>query len=80
MWYFPATAAVSLACAWLWVKSSRQLDDTNSILMLSLVWDLLMVTAYYLGPMVFKGEGLGWQTYAAALVTLIGICWFKLSI
>jgi hypothetical protein len=79
-WYFPITAACSLVCAWLWVQCSRKLDDTNSIIMMSLIWDVLMVVAYYIGPMVFKGDNIGWQAYTAAALTVAGVIWFKMSI
>lgn len=78
-WYLPSFVALSLAAGWLWVVCSRQLNNTNGILLFSLIWDGLMVLAYYAGPLVIKGERLDWQAYAAAALTVTGICWFKMA-
>ena len=76
--YIPIFVGLSLTTGWLWAVSSRRLETTNSILLLSLVWDVLMVMAYYAGPLIFKG-GFNWQAYAAAAVAVAGICWFKVA-
>jgi hypothetical protein len=77
--YFPAYVGLSLISSLIWVLVARRLD-TNGLLLFSLVWDILMVLAYYAGPILFKGENLSWQAYAAAALTMTGICWFKIAI
>lgn len=78
-YYLPAFVSLSLIGGWLWVTASRRLDTTKDILLFSLAWDVLMVLAYYAGPLVLKGEGLNWQAYAAALMAAMGILWFKIA-
>ena len=77
--YFPAYIGLSFISSLIWVLAARRLDTTNSLLLFSLVWDVLMVLAYYAGPLIFKGENLSWQAYAAASLTVTGICWFKIA-
>jgi hypothetical protein len=78
--YLPAFIIISLLTGWLWVTASRRLDSTSNILLFSLLWDILMVTAYYAGPLLLKGEGFSWQVYAASAVTLAGVIWLKMSL
>jgi hypothetical protein len=78
-YYLPSFVALSLVSGWLWVVASRRLDSTSNILMFSMVWDLMMVIAYYAGPLVFKGESFNWQAYAAAGVMATGMVWFKVA-
>jgi drug/metabolite transporter (DMT)-like permease len=77
--YLPAYIGLSLISSFIWVVVARRLDTTNNLLLFSLVWDVLMVLAYYAGPLIFKGENLSWQAYAAAALTVTGICWFKIA-
>ncbi len=76
-YYLLIFVSLSVVCGWLWVKASRKLDNTMGILIFSMVWDLLMAIAYYAIPVIFKGENLGWQTYAATAVMICGMIWFK---
>ena len=77
--YLPVFAILSLWGSYLWVTASRKLDNTIDILMLSMVWDLLMIMAYYAGPILLKCENLNWQAYVSVVLILIGIVWFKLA-
>lgn len=77
--YLPVFVGLSLIGGWLWVTASRRLDTTSNIMLFSLVWDILMVLAYYAGPLILKGERFGWQAYAAAMMTVGGVIWFKLA-
>jgi hypothetical protein len=79
-WYLPIFVAGSLIGGYLWVSASRRLDSTNSILLLSLVWDFLMVIAYYAAPLAFAAHKVSWWAVIAACVTIGGLIWFKLSI
>jgi hypothetical protein len=79
-WVFlPIFVGLSLLSGWLWVTASRRFDSTANIMLFSLVWDILMVLAYYAGPIILKGDRFGWQAYAAAMMTVAGIFWFKIA-
>lgn len=78
--YVPAFIGISLISSIIWVLIARKLQTTNSILFFSLVWDILMVIAYYAGPIVFKGENLNWQAYAAGVLAVTSVCWFKIAV
>jgi hypothetical protein len=79
-WVFlPAIVFLFVMSGLLWFVSARQFDSTAELLFFSLIWDILMVLAYYAGPLIFKGTGFGWQAYAAAALTVAGIFWFKLA-
>ena len=81
--YLPSFVILTMLCGWLWVVGSRHLgkdgDATKEIMFFSLVWDVLMIAAYYALPLIFKGEGFNWQAYVAAGLAMIGIVWFKLA-
>lgn len=79
-YYLPVFVFLALASGLLWVYASRQLDDTFKILLFSLIWDGLMVLAYYAGPLIVKGGNLSWQAWVAAGVTIVGIFWFKMAV
>jgi FtsH-binding integral membrane protein len=70
---------VSALAAWIWCVSVRKLDDPSKILLYSMVWDLLMVAAFYAGPLIAQGNRLSWQAWAATAATVGGIIWFKLA-
>lgn len=77
--FIPISITLAILSGWIWAVAARKVDGTANLMLLSLVWDLLMVFAYYAGPLLFKGEKFGWQTYAAVAITIAGIIWFKLS-
>lgn len=79
-WYFvPLVISLSIISAWIWATVARRLDTTNNLLLFSLVWDMLMVVAYYAGPLLLKEDKFSWQVYASAALTVTGICWFKMA-
>lgn len=78
-YYLPTFVFLSLVSGWLWVIASRRLDSVKDIMFFSLMWDVLMVVAYYAGPLVLKGDGFNWQAYAAAALAAAGIVWFKIA-
>lgn len=77
--YYPMYVGSMLACAFLWISASRTINDPVKILFYSLVWDCLMLLAYYAAPLVLKGHNLSWQAYAAAAVAVVGVVWFKVA-
>lgn len=77
-WIFLAIMiSTALAGSWLWVIASRRLDKMSDLLWFSLVWDLLMVAAYYLIPLFFYEHKMTWQSWAAIGLISAGIIWFK---
>jgi hypothetical protein len=81
--YLPAFVILTMLCGWLWVVASRNLgkdgDAVKEIMFFSLVWDVLMIVAYYALPLLIKGESFNWQAYVAAGLAMIGIVWFKVA-
>jgi len=77
--FLPIYLGIAIFVGLLWVFATRQFNSTAELLFLSLIWDILMILAYYAGPILFKGEHFGWQAYAAAAMTVSGIFWFKIA-
>jgi hypothetical protein len=81
--YLPVFVALMVIGGFIWVAASKKLgageDHVKQIMLFSLAWDVIMIVAYYALPLIFKGEGFNWQAYAAAVVTVAGIFWFKLA-
>lgn len=81
--YMPVFVVTSILGGILWVIASQSLgkseDHIKQLMLFSLLWDALMIVAYYALPLFLKGEGFGWQVYAAATMFCVGILWFKLA-
>lgn len=78
-YFIPLVISLSLVSSWIWAVVARNLSTTNHILFFSLIWDILMVLAYYAGPILLKENKFSWQVYASAALTVTGICWFKIA-
>jgi len=39
----------------------------------------MMSVAYYAGPLLIVGDGLGWQAWAAVVLVVAGLIWFKMA-
>lgn len=77
-WVFYAVMMCSaISLSYLWVVASRRLDKVADQLWYSIIWDVLMVTAYYLIPLAFYEHKMNWQSWAAIGMIVTGILWFK---
>lgn len=79
-YYYPTLVIMTMVSSFVWVRATRKLDNNNAIIYFSLCWDILTVLAYYVGPLIFKGDKLTVQSYLAALGTIACIAWFKHTI
>lgn len=75
----PLFLLVSICYTMLWYFGCRKLAEVKDILLLSLICDILMVLAYYIGPMLIAGRNLNWQIWVSGIVTLAGLAWLKQS-
>lgn len=79
-WYMPSFIGLGVLSSALWVLASKRIDDRDRIYVYSLVWDLLMVSAYYVAPaLVFRVElsrgvwgGVGLMVVGMILVKIYG--------
>jgi drug/metabolite transporter (DMT)-like permease len=79
-WVFLAVMiATALLGSYLWVVATRRLETISDLLWFSLLWDILMVVAYYLTPLLFHEHKMNWQAWAAIGLIVLGILWFKLQ-
>lgn len=69
----------SLANAWFWVLATKRLDTTDSIVLFSLLFDALMIVAYYGYPAVIGGHQFTWQAWVSGALVIAGLFWFKLA-
>lgn len=77
-WFFLAYMLITaLAGSWLWVVASRRLTAVADQLWYSLVWDILMMGAFYGIPLLFFDHKMNWQSWCAIALIVIGILWFK---
>lgn len=77
--YLPSFILTSLAGGWLWVTAARRCQTAPELIYLSLCWDGLMAAAYYAGPLLVVGDGLGWQAWLAVVLVVVGLVWFKVA-
>ena len=70
----------SLLNSYIWVSSSRKINDDGLMIFYSLIWDLLMVLVYYVVPLLLKSEKLGGEAIAAAIATIASLVWLKSSL
>lgn len=79
-WMFLVMMIVtSLMGSYMWVIASRRLNTISELVWFSLVWDLLMVAAYYIIPLLFFDHKMTWQSWAAIGLIVTGIVWFKIQ-
>ena len=76
-WFLVIMIGTSLLGSYMWVVASRRLNELSDQLWFSLVWDILMMVAYYLIPLFFLEHKMNWQSWAALGLIVIGILWFK---
>ena len=75
--YIPVTIGISILGGTLWAWTARRCADNKEVLFWSLVWDALMVAAYYALPLAFGAAKIPLQAYVAAGVVIFGLIWFK---
>lgn len=76
-YYLPLYLSTSLAYSILWVMATRKINTTAALLHYSLIVDVMMVVAYYLGPLIIQGKEINWQVWPAGAITIIGMFWMK---
>lgn len=58
--YMPVFIALMVIGGFIWVIASRVLgkgeDHVKQIMLFSLMWDVIMIVAYYALPLILKGE------------------------
>ena len=75
--YLPSFIITSLLGGYLWVTAARRCQSSADLIYLSLCWDGLMCLAYYAGPLLVVGDGLGWQAWAAVGLVVYGLVWLQ---
>lgn len=75
--YIPLTIGISILGGALWAWTARRCADNKEVLFWSLVWDALMVAAYYALPLFFGSAKIPFQAYVAAGLAIFGLIWFK---
>lgn len=78
-YYLPIMILCSLANACLWVIATRRLDNTDKIVLFSLLCDALMILAYYGGPVLICQHRMPVQAWIAGAVVIAGMFWFKVA-
>lgn len=71
--------ATALLGSWLWVVASRRIVGVADQLWYSLVWDTLMMGAFYGVPLLCFEHKLTWQSWSAITLIVVGMLWFKTS-
>lgn len=75
--YIPITIAISIIGGSLWAWTVRRCPSNKEVLFWSLVWDFLMVVAYYALPLAFGAANIPFNAYIAAGFVIFGLIWFK---
>jgi hypothetical protein len=77
--FYVVMIGTALAGSYAWVVASRRLDKVADLMWFSLLWDILMVIAYYAIPFFFYEHKLNWQAWCAMILIIVGILWFKME-
>lgn len=75
--YIPITIAISIIGGFLWAWTAKRCPNNKEVLFWSLVWDCLMVVAYYALPLAFGAANIPFKAYIAAGLVVFGLIWFK---
>jgi hypothetical protein len=77
-YYTPLMLCVATISALLWSMTVRRYENPASIAVLSLCWDLIIVSVYSILPLLLFGRGAGWQFYVALSMSVFGLMWLKM--
>lgn len=76
-WYIPVITVVGLLINMIWAGVVKYLDDKQQIYIFGLVWDSIMMTTYYLLPILFFNVKLTKQTIFGLLFVVAGVIVLK---
>jgi multidrug transporter EmrE-like cation transporter len=77
-WYTPVFVILGIAMTFLWIWATKVFDDKNKIYVFSLVWDFLMMAAYYLLPFCLYKFKFSWPMIIGALLMVAGVVVVKI--
>ena len=78
-WFLPIYLSTAVLCSFIWVYSARILPNKEKIYLYSISWDLLMITAYYLLPVIILSFEFKLWTWVGLGFILFGIFLIKVS-
>ena len=76
VWQMVVLGAV---CAGLFAAGAQRLDDKGKVYVFSLVYDLFVLAAYYVMPILVFGVRLSWPVVAGSILVLAGIVIIKIG-
>lgn len=79
VWFFPTVAGTGFVCSVLWYLASRALACKELIFTYSLVWDSLMMVAYYVLPLLVMGVRPGPGVMLGGALIVSGMLVIKLG-
>lgn len=76
-WYPWVMVLLGALCSWLFATGAKWLNDSQRVYVFSLAWDLLMVAAYYVLPLVVLGVKVSPGVAAGAALVVAGLVVIK---
>ena len=79
-WYLYAAMVVlasGMALLWSWAISVMQ--KNSEVMAFSLAWDVGLLIVYCCFPLMFSGEKLTFRGWAALLLAVAAVVWFKIE-
>lgn len=77
-WYLPCGACLGIATNVLWLTTTKALPGRDQIYTLSVLWDCVMVTIYFVIPIFFFGVKLDRLGLIGVMLTIFGALLVKL--
>lgn len=78
-WYIPVGIFVGAVLSCLWYLAARLITVKEKMVAYSMAWDSMMMTIYYLMPLIFFGARLNAWGYFAMFMILSGIVILKMK-
>ena len=69
---------IAVVSALMWSKLVQSQINNNSIAVLSLIWDLIIVLTYSILPLILHARNPTWQFYLALCMAIFGVMWLKM--
>ncbi len=77
-YFFLIVLTVAVISAIMWSRLVQSQISNNSIAVLSLIWDVIIVMTYSVIPLLLNARGATWQFYVALGMAVFGIMWLKM--
>jgi len=77
-WFLPAGIAVGIVSNLIWLYVTKITTDNKDLFLYGLVWDVMMMAAYIIVPMLLFDVRLDWKQTVGTILVVLGLILTKL--